>query len=287
MSALRAPPRRLPRRSHFAKVTRWFPGRGSAFVAPPVQVFYSSKIRASLLWWKQEKAPRRVLQALQKGVDLEFEAGPPAPFSSAPILVSEKDVDFVVKDLEKGDKLGAYTPLVAGGEDYLSRARVDTRPNGKQRLVLNFRRINAACRKLRCRFEQLRDLPNILRRGDYMLSMDLAAAFWHVPMAKTSQRFVSWHLALPPSLQALPPGAYWIVDEAGRRLHAVVERSCAALPFGWTSSPFIWTKVVKVLARAMRSRGMRCLWFLDDALNSRLDRAATRDLRWWAAFSYH
>ena len=122
MSAHRAPPRRLPRRSHFAKVTRWFPGRGSAFVAPPVQVFYSSKIRASLLWWKQEKAPRRVLQALQKGVDLEFEAGPPAPFSSAPILVSEKDVDFVVKDLEKGDNLGAYTPLVAGGEDYLSRA---------------------------------------------------------------------------------------------------------------------------------------------------------------------
>ena len=115
-------------------------------MAPPVQVFYSSKLRARLLWWKQEKAPRRVLQALQKGVDLEFEAGPPAPFSSAPILVSEKDVDFVVKDLEKGDRLGAYTPLVAGGEDYLSRARVDTRPNGKQRLVLNFRRINAACR---------------------------------------------------------------------------------------------------------------------------------------------
>ena len=279
MSALRAPPRRLPRRSHFAKVTRWFPGRGSAFVAPPVQVFYSSKLRARLLWWKQEKAPRRVLQALQKGVDLEFEAGPPAPFSSAPILVSEKDVDFVVKDLEKGDRLGAYTPLVPGGEDYLSRARVDTRPNGKQRLVLNFRRINAACRKLRCRFEQLRDLPNILRRGDYMLSMDLAAAFWHVPMAKTSQRFVSWHLALPPSLQALPPGAYWVVDEAGRRLHAVVERSCAALPFGWTSSPFIWTKVVKVLARAMRSRGMRCLWFLDDALIALPSKAAAHAAR--------
>ncbi len=98
MSAQWAPPRR--RRVHFAKVTRWFPGRGSAFVAPPVQVFYSSKLRARLLWWKQEKAPKRVLQALQKGVDLEFTRdGPPSPFSSAPVLVHEKDVDFVVKDL--------------------------------------------------------------------------------------------------------------------------------------------------------------------------------------------
>ena len=135
MSAERAPPRRLPR--HFAKVTRYFPGRGSAFVAPPIQVFYSSKLRARLLWWKQEKAPRRVLHALQKGVDLEFEAGPPTPFSSAPILVSEKDVDFVVQDLEKGERLGAYTPLVAGGENYLSRARVDKSPSSHQRCLVD------------------------------------------------------------------------------------------------------------------------------------------------------
>ena len=96
-------------------------------------------------------------------------------------------------------------------------------PNGKQRLVLNFRRINAACRKLRCRFEQLRDLPNILRRGDYMLSMDLAAAFWHVPMAKTSQRFVSWHLALPPSLQSR-------ARRGGTCFDGVAARRCLSKP---------------------------------------------------------
>jgi hypothetical protein len=46
----------------------------------------------------------------------------------------------------------------------------------------------------------------------------------------------------------------------------VVERTCVALPFGYTNSPFIWTKVIKVLPRAMRARGIRCLWFIDDCL---------------------
>jgi hypothetical protein len=51
------------------------------------------------------------------------------------------------------------------------------------------------------------------------------------------------------------PGAYWALplDSAGQ--YQVVERTCVALPFGYTNAPFIWTKVIKVLAQAMRTRG--------------------------------
>ena len=138
-------------------------------------------------------------------------------------------------------------------------------------MVLNFRAINAACRKLSCRFEQLRDLPTVLRRGDWMLSMDIAAAFWHVPIAPESQQYLSWHLALPPTIADLPPGAYWVYDENGCRKYAVIERSCAALPFGWTSSPFIWTKLVKVLARAMRATA-RVVFAASGSWTTRLSR---------------
>ena len=153
------------RRISAARVERWFPGRGSAFVAPPARVFYSTKLRASLHWWKQEKAPGRILESIRKGVKLDFVSAPPTQHR-APLLVQQNDVDWVIKDIAKGDNLGAYSPLVPGGERYLSRARVDTRDNGKRRLVLNFRAVNAACRKLSCRFEQLRDLPTVLRRGE-------------------------------------------------------------------------------------------------------------------------
>jgi hypothetical protein len=46
----------------------------------------------------------------------------------------------------------------------------------------------------------------------------------------------------------------------------VVERSCSRLPFGFTDSPFTFTKVVKVIDKDMRSKGFKCQWFLDNCL---------------------
>ena len=39
-------------------VPRWFPGKGTALLAPPVRLFYSSQVRANLGWWKSHKAPK-------------------------------------------------------------------------------------------------------------------------------------------------------------------------------------------------------------------------------------
>ena len=65
------------RRISAARVERWFPGRGSAFIAPPARVFYATKLRASLHWWKREKAPARILESIRKGVKLDFVSEPP------------------------------------------------------------------------------------------------------------------------------------------------------------------------------------------------------------------
>jgi len=55
----------------------------------------------------------------------------------------------------------------------LSRTLVDTRPgNAKQRVVHNYRRINDYAKKRTCRYENVKDLPQLLRPGDYMLSFD-------------------------------------------------------------------------------------------------------------------
>ena len=251
-------------------VARWYPGRGTATWAPPVRLFYSSKVRASIGWWKDNAASKSVLRILSAGVKLDFVAGkPPPPLRFAPLLVAEIDTEFALDDLAKGDSLGAYQPLVPGGADYLSRTRVHTQPNGKRRVVHNYRVINAACTRKTCRYESVKDLPSLLRPNDWLLSLDLSAAFWHVPLHRQSARYLSFHFALPLAYtdslgqrHETPrvPGSY-IVDD-----YMVVERSCAALPFGYTNSPFIFTKVVKVIARAMRAANIKCLWFLDDCL---------------------
>ena len=275
-------------RLNLCPVTRWFPGRGSAFEAPPARIFYSSKLRAGLGWWQHERASKAVIKCIQHGYRLLFAPSPPPPFRTSPLLVSPADVDFAIADLAKGDSLGAYQPLLPAGRDFLSRTRVDTQPGGKRRVVHNYRRINDCSLKSSCRYEGVKDLPSLLRPGDFLLSCDCRNAFWSVPLHRATAHYLSFHFALPAqvrevdgSLRPVPlqPGGYWVTE--GPTTYQVVERSCAALPFGYTNSPFVWTKLVKVLARAMRVRGIRCLWFIDDALiamPSRAEAVVARDL---------
>ena len=71
-------------------VPRWYPARGSAFVGPPVRMFYASKVRAHLGWWKAQHAPRSILRALKHGVKLDFHTLP-QPFKLSPLLVDNRD----------------------------------------------------------------------------------------------------------------------------------------------------------------------------------------------------
>jgi hypothetical protein len=90
-----------------------------------VRIFYATKIRAHLGWWKAQHAPRSILRALKHGVKLDFHTLT-QPFNLSPLLVDNHDVDFAIADLQKGDSLGAYQPLLPGGENFLSRTRIDT-----------------------------------------------------------------------------------------------------------------------------------------------------------------
>jgi len=172
-----------------------------------------------------------------------------------------------VADLAKGDSLGAYQALLLNGQDFLSRTRVDTRPgSAKQRVVHNYCRINDYAKKHACRYENVKDLPQLLRLGDYMLSLDVSGAFWHILLHPSTAHYLSFHFALPEFVRLgdgtqtavpLQPRAYWVdlpssaTGERPRR-YQVIERSCLSIPFGYTNSPFIWTKVMKVIGRCLR-----------------------------------
>jgi hypothetical protein len=156
-------------------VRKWFPGRGSAFVAPSVRIFNSTRIRVNLLWWKQEKAPRQVLSCLKNGVCLSFHR-PPPPLHAYLLFVQNKDVEFVIHDLSKGDSLGTYAPLRTQDSNFLFRARVHTQASGKHRMVHNYRYLNSFCKKQTCRYEQVKDLHKLLRPQDWLLSLDVNVA---------------------------------------------------------------------------------------------------------------
>jgi hypothetical protein len=109
----------------------------------------------------------------------------------------------------------------------------------KFRLVIDFRQINKSCIDMSCRYEGLKDLRHLLQKNDWMLSLDLQDAYWHIPVAEDHRKYLTFSID-------------------GRTLQ------CAALPFGWKGSPLTFTKVMRAFVRYLRSRGIRCLPYLDD-----------------------
>ena len=108
----------------------------------------------------------------------------------------------------------------------------------KWRVVVDLRPTNAYCAERGCRYETLSALGRLARRGDWMLSMDIVDGYHAVGVHRDSRRYMTF--ALPP-----PPGSP--LGAAPRYIR------CAALPFGWSASPRIFTKVMRVMVRMLRS----------------------------------
>ena len=180
--------------------------------------FYRSKVQAALAWWLDplQSTPSLVKRWLSEGVKVEF-ACPMRELRLSPRLVHPADVAFVLADQEKGRTRGAYVDLAPGGARFLSRSRVHTTGAGKARMVHALCALNEATVKRPAPCEDVRSLPKLLRPGDYLLSADVEAAFWHVPIHSSSQRFFSSHFALPAfyyldgrrTPTPLLPGGYW------------------------------------------------------------------------------
>ena len=102
---------RARRRVQVQPVPRWYPGRGTRTWSPDVRIYYSSKIRACMSWWRAPRtgASAAVIRALAAGVKLEFiNETPPPPLRTSPLLVDDKDVAFCLEDLAKGDSTTMY-----------------------------------------------------------------------------------------------------------------------------------------------------------------------------------
>ena len=191
--------RKKQKHSALRTVECFFPGRGRLMAAPrSAGTFYRSKVQAALAWWLDplQSTPSLVKRWLSEGVKVEF-ACPMRELRLSPRLVHPADVAFVLADQEKGRTRGAYVDLAPGGARFLSRSRVHTTGAGKARMVHALCALNEATVKRPAPCEDVRSLPKLLRPGDYLLSADVEAAFWHVPIHSSSQRFFSSHFALP------------------------------------------------------------------------------------------
>ena len=171
---------------------------------------------------------------------------PPPPVLSAPqtSLVQEE----IISLLQKGAIIEvAFNPWVVF---YSNLFLVAKKGGSGQRLVINLSRFNNYVEYYHFKMEDLKAVADLLRPGDFMCKLDLKDAYFSVPLHRRSQKFIRFQF----------PGRTY-------------QFTC--LPFGLTSAPRIFTKILKPVTGILRKMGIRIIVYLDDMLimNSTLEGA--------------
>jgi hypothetical protein len=114
--------------------------------------------------------------------------------------------------------------------------------NGKYRLIVDCRKLNEALQDSHYKNEGMEDVVSLVRRNDFATTLDLSAAFHHVPVNRSLAPFL------------------------GMRVLGRLFR-CRGLPFGMKLSPQIFQEVLAHPIRYIRERwGVRLIVYMDDIL---------------------
>ena len=122
---------------------------------------------------------------------------------------------------------------------------VSVQPCGKKRLILDLCHVNKCLLNQRVKFEDWKVALSYFTKGSYMYSFDLKSGYHHVEISQEHQTYL---------------GFSWEVADSGDEIFHVF----TVLPFGLSTAPYVFTKLLKPLEKRWRLQGICIAIFLDD-----------------------
>lgn len=180
-----------------------------------------------------------LLRILREGYKIQFLPNPTFPksvISSPACPVKRKALSDQIKEYLL---IGAISKVPPNDKQILSRVFTVKKANGRNRMILDLSLINTQIHKVSFKMETYEHIFEILQPNDYLGSIDLRDAFFTTGLHKDSKDFCCFEF------------------ESQRYQFEV-------LPFGMTSSPRIFSKILRPVITHLRSSGVRILSYLDD-----------------------
>jgi hypothetical protein len=180
---------------------------------------------------------------IDKGYDLVWVTSPPKAKEMPNSKSAFEHHEFVTKAVAEMVEAGAASALPTGViPTVVSPLGVVPKPHSDNlRLIVNMRYVNEHLVKRVFKFEGLTDIADMANKGDYSLSYDLTSGYYHVALHPDSRRFVGFKWE----------GTYY-------------QYNC--LPFGLSTAPWVFSKVIRELVMFWRAKGINILPYLDDFL---------------------
>ena len=189
--------------------------------------------------WAEITDDEWVLSLIRKGYRIPFKERPilsPDPtFFQQPLSpqLEEEVASLLLK--------GAVEEIIPECPGYYSRIFLVPKKNGKLRLIIDLSVLNHFVYTETFKMETQRKVRNTVQLNDWAFSLDLTDAYLHIPIHHRSRKYLRFTLR-------------------GRVYQF------KALPFGFSTSPFVFTRLIIVIATFLRRRAITLHPYLDDWL---------------------
>ena len=189
--------------------------------------------------WAEITDDNWVLSLIRKGYRIPLKERPilspdPTFFQQPLSLQLEEEVASLLSK-------GAVEEIIPECPGYYSRIFLVPKKNGKLRLIIDLSVLNHFVYTETFKMETQRKVRNAVQLNDWAFSLDLTDAYLHIPIHHRSRKYLRFTLR-------------------GRVYQF------KALPFGLSTSPFVFTRLMIVIATFLRRRAITLHPYLDDWL---------------------
>jgi hypothetical protein len=190
--------------------------------------------------WSRLTLDPWVISTVSEGFRLEFIADPIQSFiqPNAPMDATQHECcqKEVLSLLEKG-------AVVRAGRDvgFISGIFLIPKRSGGYRPIINLKGLNTFLTAHKFKMEGISTVRQTIREGDWLAKLDLKDTYLTVPIFFHHRKFLRFK---------------W-----GRDIFEFV-----SLPFGLSSAPWAFTKLLRVVIAHLRKLGLRLVIYLDDIL---------------------
>ena len=178
-----------------------------------------------------------------RGYRLQFLAGLPTfqGLKITPLRSGQKSV--ILQEVQEMlvKKAIEAVPERISGQGVYSTIFLVPKKSGDLRPVINLKPLNRLLYVPHFRMETLQNVIHAVRPGEWMATLDLKDAYFHVPIHPQHRKYLRFRVA-------------------GQSYQF------RALPFGLSTAPLIFTKVLAPVVAIIRTRGIHCHPYLDDLL---------------------
>lgn len=149
-----------------------------------------------------------------------------------------KEIDASINHLLH---LNAIRKCQPGNGQFISNIFLVPKSDGSNRVILNLKSLNEFVIYQHFKLEDFKIVRRIVTKNTFMATLDLKDAYLMLPIKSSHRKYLRF------------------------RFNSIMyEYTC--LPFGLSSAPFVYTKLMKPILAHLRARGFSSVLYLDDFL---------------------